>query len=224
MRNILLMDSASIRKTLMEEVEKDQKSEDKKEKSLEEKEKETGMKIEKEHTDTINSLINSVLEMTGGSLEGDERSILLTQAIEGIQKDHNKEFEAYYTDEEFGLVQMEKNLKDKYSNKVEEAMGFIDSLDSGLEILTEDNADLISSKKKDILNYIETNRPFSSDGSIDVKKVDELTGKVKEYLNIYVKFFSDRLRKTGQDIKMKIQEIVNAFSQLAGVKLVISVA
>ena len=98
-----------------------------------EKEVDTGIEIEKEHDPTITEIYKKLVDRKPTREEMDEAEL-------GITKDHDYEHEKYYTDLEFGLVKMEKELGKK-ENNMEDKKSFIGykNLDTLIKIADIDN-------------------------------------------------------------------------------------
>jgi hypothetical protein len=114
--DILTLGAEGIRKRLFEEVEETNK--ETKETDAE-KELKAGIKIEKEHTETFEKLIDAVIEITGGELSKEQKDKLVDTAIEDTVKNHTDEFANYYTAPN-GLIAMEKELRGKGKKEKEE--------------------------------------------------------------------------------------------------------
>ena len=107
-KEILGLTLDEVRTRLIEEAEAEKS--DRSEKSDAEKEMEAGLKIEKEHLKTLETVIDSVLSKCGGELEKADRDEIIKTALENTVKNHMEEFPNYYTAPN-GLLAMEKALK-----------------------------------------------------------------------------------------------------------------
>ena len=97
-----------------------------------ENEVDAGIEIEKEHDPTITEIYEKLVDRKPTREEMDEAEL-------GITKDHDREHETYYTDPEFGLVKMEKELSKK-ENGMEDKKSFIGY--KNLDVLVKAAADI----------------------------------------------------------------------------------